>query len=241
MSGVHRGVLLAAGRGLRLGRLTESFPKAMIEVGGIPILHRIISGLAGAGISDLTVITGHAAEVIESGTGDGSKWGVEIRYKRQATLAGTARALSLAREHMGGETFFAGWGDIVVEPSNHRRVVEAGEAFGAAIAVNEVDDPFAGGAVYTDAEAVVTRIVEKPRKGSSATQWNNAGLAVFPASIWPFIEELQPSSRGEYELPQAIAAFVDAGNVVKAVPIEGPWFDAGTPESLAAARLYFGG
>lgn len=239
MSVVESAVLLAAGRGVRLGGLTENFPKAMLEVGGVPILHRIIRGLAEAGIGRFTIITGHAADVLERGTGDGSQWGVAIRYHRQRTLDGTARALGLAREDVGEGAFFVGWGDIVIDPRNYRRVVEAAASTGAALAVNEVDDPYAGAAVYFDDASIVTNIVEKPAKGTSRTRWNNAGLCVLPPDIWDFVDALQPSERGEYELPQAIAAFVASGGRMRAVPIEGPWFDAGTPESLAAARAHF--
>lgn len=241
MNAVRAAVLLAAGRGTRLGALTRDFPKAMLEVGGTPILHRIIGGLAEAGVDRVTVVTGHAAAILEDGTGDGSRWGVRIRYVRQAKLDGTARALALARRELGRASFFAGWGDIVVDPANYRRVIEAAAETGASLAVNDVDDPYAGGAVYADEQSRVTRIVEKPPRGTSTTRWNNAGLSVLPPGIWKFVDALQPSPRGEYELPEAIAAFVAAGGRMRAVPVEGPWFDVGTPENLAEAREFFGG
>lgn len=238
-SAVTRAVLLAAGRGARLGPLTEHFPKPMLEVGGQPILHRIIAGLAVAGIEDLSVVTGHMAGALESGTGDGSRWGLRIRYFRQPEPTGTAAAIELAREALAGAPFFAGWGDIVVDPANYRRVIEAARGFEAALAVNEVDDPSTGGAVYVDAGMNILRMVEKPAAGTSATNWNNAGLMVLPEAIWRYVDALAPSVRGELELPQAIAAAIGDGMAATAVPIEGLWFDVGTPESLSAARNYF--
>ena len=240
MKPVTRAVLLAAGRGSRLGALTENFPKGLIEVGGSPILHRIIAGLADANVSDITVITGHAAAALESATGGGDRWGVKLTFLRQRDLDGTARALTLAREQLAGESFFMGWADVAVEAANYRQVIETAGSE-SAIAVNSVEDPSAGGAVYVDADFRVTRIVEKPPPGTSTTPWNNAGLVVLTPQIWPFVERLAPSARGEYELPEAMAAFVEARNLVRAVPIEGPWFDVGTPESLAAARAHFDG
>ncbi|MGE3073619.1 MAG: nucleotidyltransferase family protein [Dehalococcoidia bacterium] len=239
MSAVTQAVLLAAGRGTRLGALTDAFPKAMLEVGDQPIIHRIIGGLAEAGVTDLAIVTGHCAEVLEAGTGHGDRWGVRIRYVRQSTPEGTARALSLARPTLGSGPFFVGWGDILVEPANYAKVLDAAKDAAAVLAVNEVDDPYAGGAVYADANWRVSRIIEKPPRGTSTTHLNNAGLFVLPDSIWPFVEGLQPSTRGEFELPQAIAVFVAAGNLMTAVPITGPWFDVGTRENLAAARHYF--
>lgn len=233
-------MLLAAGRGTRLGDLTRDTPKPLLHVGGKPIIQRIIEGLAGAGVREVTVITGHAADAIETALGDGGRWDISLRCVRQERLDGTARAAQLARPFLGDHPFFVGWGDIVVGAANYGRIIESATETGAAIAVNEVDDPWAGAAVYVDDSMRVLRIVEKPQRGTSTTRWNNAGLAVLPPAIWEEVDRLQPSARGEYELPQAIAAFVDRGYPLVAVPVEGPWFDIGTPENLAEARRYFG-
>jgi dTDP-glucose pyrophosphorylase len=237
VTAVERAVLLAAGRGTRLGEIARQTPKPLLSVGGQPMLHRIIGGLAAAGIRDFSIVTGHMAAAVGASTGDGAKWGVAIRYHRQPAIDGTARALALARDDLGEGPFFVGWGDIVVALENYANVLAASAA---AIGVNRVEDPSAGAAVYIDDAGFATRLVEKPPRGSSTTNWNNAGLMVLPPEIWRFVDALTPSARGEYELPAAVAAYLEAGGRVRAVPIDGPWFDAGTPESLAAARAYFG-
>ncbi len=240
MTVVEKAVLLAAGRGTRLGALTERLPKPLLSVGGRPIIVHILDGLFRAGIRDVTIVTGYLAEMVEAELGNGAGSGMEIRYVRQEKLEGTARALCLAREPLGDATFFVGWGDILVRPENYRAIVRASRLADAAIAVNEVGDPSLGAAVYLDEAMNVQRIVEKPGPGTSTTRWNNAGLAVLGPNIWPFIDALEPSERGEYELPQAVAALVASGARVVAVPIQGPWFDIGTPENLEAARAAFG-
>jgi NDP-sugar pyrophosphorylase family protein len=249
---LHRAVLLAAGKGSRLGELTEDFPKALLEVGDRPIIVHILDGLLSAGIDDVTIVTGHAGRILESEIGNGGNSGLRIRYERQETLDGTARALALAREHLSGDQFFFGWGDILVPAHDYRAVIRASRFAEATIAVNYVRDPYAGAAVYLEPPAEgeatdrperqggkVVRIVEKPSRGTSTTHWNNAGFGVLGPSIWPKIPALEPSARGEYELPPAIAALVDAGATVRAVPIEGQWFDIGTPEDLEAARAAY--
>jgi dTDP-glucose pyrophosphorylase len=228
-----KAVLLAAGRGTRLGALTDSTPKPLLEVGGRPLIAHILTGLSAAGVTDVLIITGYLGAQIERELGDGSEMSLKLDYARQQKPDGTGRAVALARGFVGADRFFVGWGDILVGDATYGALLRVQ---GAALAVNEVADPTAGAAVYVDADMRVTRIVEKPAAGTSTTPWNNAGLFVLPPATWPFIEALEPSMRGEYELPQAIAAYVASGATIRAVPVLGHWFDVGTPEDLEAAR-----
>ena len=182
------------------------------------------------------MVTGHFGDLLESEVGTGEDLNLAIRYVRQETVDGTARALALTRTWLGRETFFFGWGDILVEPQNYASVLGAAHGAEGSLAVNFVADPFAGGAVYVDSAMRIQRLVEKPPAGTSTTHWNNAGFGVLPPTIWSIIDTLQPSARGEYELPQAIAALVESGAHLRAVPVSGPWFDIGTLSDLDAAR-----
>jgi len=237
----QKAVLFAAGRGTRLGALTANYPKALLEVAGRPIIVHILEGLVRAGIAEVAVVTGHSAGLLEAEVGAGEQSGLRISYVRQETLDGTARALGLCRDLVGDGQFFWSWGDILVDHSNYARVLAAARFADAVVAVNEVDDPWAGGAVYIDGSMHLTQIIEKPQPGTSATRWNNAGFGVLGPAIWPEIDRLHPSTRGEYELPRAIAAMVDSGTEVRAVPVEGPWFDVGTPQALESARAAYAG
>ena len=233
---VRRAVLLAAGRGTRLGAITATYPKALVEVGGKPIIRYAIEGLRSAGVDELTIVTGHHGALLESEVGLGDDLTPAIRYVRQMQIDGTARALALTQDWLGDDAFFFGWGDILVDPGNFARVFEAAHDSEGVLAVNYVEDPFLGAAVYVDSGMGIEHIIEKPPHGSSTTHWNNAGFGVLPPSIWPAIDALQPSVRGEYELPQAIAALVASGVHLRAVPVVGSWFDIGTPGDLDAAR-----
>lgn len=233
---VTSAVLLAAGRGTRLGAITANYPKALLEVGRRPIIVHILDGLARAGIRDVTIVTGHFGALLEAEVGAGEQSGFSIRYVRQEKLDGTAKALELVRKQIGEERFFFGWGDILVQPGNYRAVMRAARFADAVLAINHVDDPADGAAVYVDSGMRVTRLVEKPTPGESTTNWNNAGFGVLGPEIWAFTAALEPSARGEHELPRAIGAMVEAGIETRAVPVEGPWFDVGTPAALEAAR-----
>ena len=87
-----KAVILAAGKGTRMGDLTEETPKPMLPVEGRPILEHILTGLRESGIQEFCLITGWKAEVIESHFGDGSAFGVQIHYVRQEVQDGTGKA-----------------------------------------------------------------------------------------------------------------------------------------------------
>lgn len=237
-----RAVLLAAGRGTRLGTLTATTPKPLLEVAGRPIIVRILDAFYGAGIRDVAIITGYRGEMIRSELGNGSAVGMHIEYRQQERLDGTARALSLARDFAGGEAFAFGWGDVVMGTDTYRNVVRASRLADGALAVNAMDDLSQGGAVTVegDGDAMFAKdLVEKPAPGAVDTHWNNAGFGVLAPEIWDHIDALAPDAKGEYVLPTAIGAWLESGARVRAVPVEGPWFDIGTPESLESARTAF--
>ncbi len=231
-------VILAAGRGTRMGALTAATPKPLLLLNGQPIIEHILTGLRGAGVDEAVVITGYRGEQIEAHLGDGSRFGMRLSYRRQQTPDGTARALLLARNAAATGPFVLSWGDIVIEPHNYIALTAAFNRHpcDALLMVNEVDDPWRGAAVYVDAAWRVTDLIEKPLRGSSHTRWNNAGIFVLTPRIYTYAERLRPSPRGEYELPQAIAAMIADGCVVRAHPVRGFWSDLGTPEDLAAAE-----
>lgn len=225
-----------------MGALTADRPKPLLTVGGRSLIERILVGFAGAGIARAVVVTGYRGEQIESALGDGSGFGLEIAYCRQERAEGTARALLLARSSIGAGAFALSWGDVLVTPTFYAELLSTFDAQPSAVrlAVNEIDDPWRGAAVYVDDEWRVERLEEKPPRGTATTRWNNAGIFVFDPIIWKYAAELPASSRGEYELPQAIARMVQDGCDVRASPIRGFWSDVGTPEDLQEAERTFG-
>jgi len=231
-------VILAAGRGTRMGALTERAPKPLLLLRGRPIIEHILMGLRAAGVNEAVIVTGYRGEQIEAHLGDGQRLGLSLSYRRQTRPDGTARALLLAGDAVGSRDFVLSWGDIVVTPANYAALTAdfARTRCDVLLMVNDVDDPWRGAAVYVDEHWRVTRVIEKPPRGASRTRWNNAGIFVFTPLIFSYAERLQPSARGEYELPQAIAMMIGDGRLVRACPLRGFWSDLGTPEDLAAAE-----
>jgi len=168
--------------------------------------------------------------------------GLRLEIMRQDTLNGTGGAILAAQSFVDeAERFVVGWGDVLMDQPAYARVVaHANQSDSELIlAVNRVDDPFAGAAVYVDSQMRVTRLIEKPPRATSSTNWNNAGLFAARSILFDYVRKLTPSERGEIELPSAIAAMIDDGCDVRAVAVEGFWSDLGTPEGLAQAREHF--
>ena len=237
------GVILAAGRGTRMGSLTAQVPKPLLLVRGCAIIEHILRGFRAAGVRDVVIVTGYRGEQIMAHLGDGSRLGLRHTYRRQVEPTGTASALLLARDAIRTEPFVLSWGDILIQPAEYAAAVAAFHAApcDALLAVNAVDDPWRGAAVYVNDAWRVVRLVEKPPVGTSTTPWNNAGLFVLSPAILAYAERTVASPRGEHELPQAIGAMIGDGRVVRAYALQGFWSDVGTPDDLAAAERSFPG
>src|SRR5277367_4757914 len=111
-----KAVILAAGRGTRMGDLTKEIPKPMLPVEGKPVLEHIIEGLRDeAKIREIFVIVGWQAQVITDYFGDGSKWNVTISYGEQKVRDGTGKAPEVAKEWVGDESFLLVSGDVLLQ------------------------------------------------------------------------------------------------------------------------------
>lgn len=234
-------VVLAAGRGTRMGALTTATPKPLLAVAGRPLIEHVLGGFAAAGIRRAIVVVGYLGDAIETALGDGSRIGLAIEYCRQERADGTAHALLLTAPQLERQPFALSWGDILVAQAFYGEFLAAfaRRPCDAQLAVNAVDDPWRGAAVYVDEDGRVTRLEEKPPRGAARTRWNNAGILMLTPLVLEYARRLKPSARGEYELPQAITRMIDEGRSVRAVPVSGPWSDVGTPDDLAAAQSLF--
>ncbi len=229
-----KAVILAAGKGTRLRELTADKPKPMVRVGNSTALERIVQGISQAGIREFVFVVGYRREVIEKYFGDGSKFGIKITYIHQKEQTGTGSAVHLTAPAVGEEPFLMSFGDIIIPPANYQAMVNSYRETGAQVilALNWVDDPYRGAAVYLDQNNRVERIVEKPPRGTATTNWNNAGIFLFSPLIFQYTAKLTPSQRGEYELPQAIANMIRDGRQVEGFKLQGYWGDIGTPQEL---------
>lgn len=218
-----------------MGELTKDLPKPMLEVEGKPVLEHIVEGLRDeAKIRDFFIIIGWQGHVIRDYFGDGQRWGVQITYGEQKVQDGTGKAPEVAKEWVGGESFLLASGDILLRPpTDYALLVEAFREDGV-IALKAGEDLTKGGAVVLDEKGFMIDIVEK---GSSsqipAHAYYNAAIYLLPPRIFDDTARLQKSPRGEYELTDALRAFVQAGARLRGVILRGGWADVRDPSVLA--------
>jgi NDP-sugar pyrophosphorylase family protein len=233
---VKKAVILAAGKGTRMGDLTARLPKPMVEVDGKPVLEHIIEGLRDeAGIDDFFIITGWCGDVIRDYFGDGGRWKVEIAYGEQAVQDGTGKAPELAKEWVGNSRFLLTYGDILLRPpADYKRLVDAYLESGV-IAVKEGEDLTKGGAVVLDEDGYMIDLVEKSASAEvPANAFYNAGIYLLPALIFKYTAKLEKSPRGEYEFTDALKLFVEqTGAHLRGVTLRSDWADVRDPSVLA--------
>jgi NDP-sugar pyrophosphorylase family protein len=227
-----KAIILAAGKGKRMGELTKELPKPMVQVHGKPILEHIVEGLRDhAGIRDFFIITGHCAEVIEDYFGDGSSSRITITYGRQEVADGTGKAPELAKDWVGSSPFLLSYGDILMQPDLYAGLVKAFDADGV-ISVKRGENTSQGGAVVFNNDFNLERIIEKAAPGTVTSPWYNAGIYGFKPVLFEYTSRLEKSPRGEYELTDALSAMASSGLKIKGYELKGNWADVRDPQVL---------
>src|SRR6476659_6904369 len=191
MSGIMtKAVILAAGRGSRMGGLTENLPKPMVDVCGKPILRYIVDGLRDAGIRQILIVVGYRKEVVQDHFQDGSAFGVEITYAEQVAQDGTGKVVELAKSFCGSDPFILSYGDILVDPSCYLLLTQPGDAE-MMLTVRYANDVSKGGAVYLNSAFEVVDLREKQPPDQVRTSWYNAGIYTFKNTIFSYLARLQ--------------------------------------------------
>ncbi len=227
-------LVLAGGRGTRLGSLTDERPKPMLEVAGRPILERIVLHLVGSGVRRIVLSIGYLGEQIEQHFGDGTAFGCHITYLREdpSRPLGTGGPLRLLLDHdpPPTEPLLVMNGDLVTSFSVGD-ILDAHRDSGArmTIGVREYvhDVPFGVVRFAKDRSATIAAIDEKP-----TWSWPvNAGIYV----IEPALLERIPAGR-PYPITDLAHDCLGRGERLQGWRLDGDWQDIGRPSELAAAR-----
>ena len=214
-----KAMLLAAGRGERLRPLTERLPKPLVEVGGKPLIGWHLERLAAAGVSEVVVNVSHLADAIVERLGDGRRFGLAIRYSREAEPLETAGGIAKALALLGREAFLLVNGDIYCEVAFAALAnVDLGGRLAHLVLV--LNPPHrAQGDFALDAAGLVGNAGE-PR-------YTYAGVAVVSPQL---VSGLRPGEKAPLAplLREAAERRLISGELYR-----GLWQDVGTPERLS--------
>jgi bifunctional UDP-N-acetylglucosamine pyrophosphorylase/glucosamine-1-phosphate N-acetyltransferase len=234
-----KAVILAAGEGIRLQPLSLTRPKVMLPIAGKPLLQTIVESLKSSAIKDVCIVVGYLQERIREFFGDGSRFGVELRYIEQKKARGTADAVLTAEEYVNGDDFLMSNGDVLIRKEEYGKLVEHhfNKKSDASIAVHPVEDPSQFGIAELSEDGRVKKIIEKPSPSQTDSSSANCGIYVFSSKIFEAIRRTGESSRGEYEITQSIQQMLDYRNSpVRAYRISDWWIHIGQPWDLLEAN-----
>jgi len=239
-----KALILAGGRGKRLGHITDSANKCMLNLAGKPVLEYNIKRAADIQqIEEIVIVVGHRAEDIINKCGTCFK-DKKIRYVIQWEQKGLVHAIECAKDTIGKDDFFLLLGDEVLVNSRHKEMhkkfIEE-DLFGMCGVLFQKDKSKISRTytVLTDDNGRIFRLIEKPRK--ALNNWQGTGHCVFKNEIFHYIERtpIHPE-RGEKELPDLIQCAVDDGQTVKIFDICDDYVNINSEDDLAEARRILG-
>jgi len=216
------GVILAAGKGRRIQPFTQETPKPLLPILDRPLILWQIETMRDLGITDIVILIGHLAHRVVQTLGDGSQFGVRLRYVEQSEVLGIAHAVGCVQP-LVDRPFLLFLGDIFFETENLGDMLElfAREDIDAVLAVKEEDDPQAIRRNFTVAlndEGLVKRVIEKPV--DPRTNLKGCGLYLFAPTIFDAVHRTPRTAyRDEYELTDSIQIFIDYGYRVAVAPV----------------------
>ena len=232
-------MILAAGLGTRLRPLTDTIPKPLIPIGGVPLLERVARRLIAAGADRLIINTHPHAEQIQAFVAERDGFGVDVRFSAEPEAPlDTGGGLWHAREHFRGDApFFVHNGDILTD-APLTEMYEAHAQDSAALATLAVRPPQPERYLIFDEVGLLgfsprgggmDRTV-RPARGPTE-HWDFAGVHVMEPRVFELIEE-----RGIFSIIDTYLRLSRAGERIAAFPFDGIWIDIGTHERLEEAN-----
>ncbi len=228
------GILLVGGFGTRLKPLTNQTPKPMLPVGGLPVTEHQLLAAKKAGITTVILATSYLSEVFIPYFGDGSKWGMQLKYAVEKEPLGTGGAIRNAAELIDLEVAKAANEEFVIfngDVLSHHSIAAQLEFHrknkaDVTLHLINVEDARAFGCVPTDKDGRVTAFLEK--MDNPVTNAINAGCYVFSPSV---IAEI-PLNKVVSVERETFPNLVNSGRPVFGYNEQSYWLDIGTPAAL---------
>ena len=235
-----KALILAAGRGKRLGERSRESNKCMIPLAGKPLVEYSLENAARAGVSEIVVVVGYRAEDVINAYGVDFK-GVRVRYVIQDEPQGLVHAIECAQEPIGDSDFMLFLADEILHDPRHPEMVDRFESEDLFVICGIVHDPRPDeirktyAVIQNDADERIYRLIEKPRRPPNDIR--GTGNCIFRAGIFDYLP-LTPinQSRREKELPDLIQCAIDDGHSVKSFEIADTYININTDEDIALAE-----
>ncbi len=224
-------VIVAGGRGERMGAATAGLPKPMLPFGGKPILERLIETLAEAGWREIHLNLGYCAETVNAYFGDGARWGVSLRYHVETEPRGTAGSVADLRPALGDD-FLVVYGDLHVGMDLRKFAAfhAARPEAAASLVLIETDHPFDSDLARLDGERLTGFYRVQP--GEPHDPVALAALWAVRGPLLDLVPRDRPNDFGRDVFPLAVLRGLDLRGYRTAETVA----DLGTPERLSRAE-----
>ena len=236
----NKGIILAGGTGSRLLPLTKAISKQLLHVYDKPMIYYPLSTLMASGIKDILIITNtNDRSNFETLLGNGSQFGIDIKYANQESPNGIAEAFIIGEEFIKDSLITLILGDNIFYGSNLTNLLK--ECFlrkrGGTIFAYPVKDPERYGVIEFDDSNRVISLEEKPKIPKS--KYVITGIYVFDSKVIDLAKTLKPSKRGELEITDLLKIYLNEQNLsVNFLERGSAWLDTGNIDSLHEASSY---
>ena len=231
-----KGIILAGGSGTRLYPITKGISKQLMPIYDKPMIYYPLSILMLAGIKEILIITTPEDSVqFQRLLEDGSELGCTFIYAVQEKPNGLAQAFVIGADFIGNDKVALVLGDNIFYGAGFSKLVQSfNNIEGAAVFAYEVNDPERYGVVEFDEHKKAISIEEKPTHPKS--NYAVPGLYFYDNDVVEIAKNIEPSSRGEYEITTVNNEYLQRGTLQVGIMNRGTaWLDTGTFDSLSDA------
>ena len=235
-----KGIVLAGGAGTRLYPASQPISKILLPIYDKPMVYYPISTLMLAGIKEILIITNESDyDNFIKLLGDGSQYGLNLKYKIQYVQRGIADAFLLAEDFINGDDVALVLGDNIFHGQGFSTIMKHAikNNNGATVFGYTVKDPERFGVVEFDSNNKAISLEEKPLKPKS--NYAVTGLYFYDGNVCEYAKQLTPSARGELEITDLNKIYLSKGLLNVEILGRGfAWLDTGTHDSMLQASQF---